>query len=436
MTNEVIKVAILGLGTVGTGVFKLLEQQKDELTWKIGSKLEIAKILVKNIEKKRYPEISNSLLTDKWDDIILDPEIKIIVEVMGGIEPAKSYISQALEAGKHVVTANKDLLAEYGKELFEKANNTTSDLAFEASVAGGIPIIRPLKQCLAGNTIEEILGIINGTTNYILTKMTYEQVSFETALQEAQKLGYAEANPEADVEGYDAARKLAILASLAFHSRVTLQDVYVEGISNLSLVDITYAKELGFVVKLLGVAKNTPEGIEARVHPMFIPNYHPLAAVNDSFNAVFVKGNAVGETMFYGRGAGEMPTASAVVGDIIDVARNIVHNCTGRIACTCFYHNPHKAIGDIKTEYYLRLQVKDRPGVLASIAGVFGNHDVSLATVIQKHRSGNMAEIVVITDYVQEKHIKDALQVIKGLSIVSEISALIRVYRNSSSQEM
>lgn len=425
---EVIKVGILGLGTVGTGVVKLLEGQKDDLIWKVGCKLEIAKILVNDINKKRNIDVNKSLLTDKWEDIITDPEIQIIIEVMGGIEPAKTYILSALEAGKHVITANKDLMAEYGKELFDTANKHNLDLAFEASVAGGIPIIRPLKQCLAGNNISEILGIINGTTNYILTKMANENVDFDTALKEAQKLGYAEADPRADIEGYDAARKLAILASIAFHSRVTLNDVYTEGISGLSIVDINYAKELGFVVKLVGVARNTPDGIDARVHPMFIPNIHPLASVSHSFNAVFVKGNAIGEAMFYGRGAGELPTASAVMGDIIDVARNIVHNCTGRIACTCYFQNAHKTIENIITKYYIRMQVSDKPGVLASIAGVFGNHDVSLATVIQKHRSENMAEIVVITDDVQEKHINDALQIIKGLSIVTEISSLFRVY--------
>ncbi|MDK2822531.1 MAG: homoserine dehydrogenase [Clostridia bacterium] len=435
MGEKKIKVAILGLGTVGTGVYKLLTQQEDDFLWKIGSQLEISKILVNDISKKRKIDIDKSLLTDDWQNIVNDDEIKIVIEVIGGIEPAKTYILEALEAGKNVVTANKDLLAEHGKELFEMANKKAKDLAFEASVAGGIPIIRPLKQCLAGNSVEEILGIINGTTNYILTKMTNEQVNFNDVLLEAQELGYAEADPTADIEGYDAARKLAILSSIAFHSRVTFKDVYAQGISNLSLVDITYAKELGYVIKLIGVARNTEEGIEARVHPMFIPNNHPLAAVNDSFNAVFVKGNAVGETMFFGRGAGEMPTASAVLGDVIDVARNIVNNCTGRIACTCFYNNPVKHINEIKTKYYLRLQAKDKPGVLASIASVFGNHDVSLATVIQKHRSGNMAEIVVITDYVQEKHINDALQIIKGLSIVSEISALIRVYSNSIDEE-
>jgi homoserine dehydrogenase len=425
---ERIKIGILGLGTVGTGVVKLLEEQKNDFFWKVGCKLEIAKILVRNVNKKRSIDIDKNLLTENWEEIINDPEIQIVVEVMGGIEPAKTYILAALKAGKHVITANKDLMAEYGKELFDTANKHNLDLAFEASVAGGIPIIRPLKQCLAGNTINEILGIINGTTNFILTKMTNENVSFDDALKEAQRLGYAEADPRADIEGFDAARKLAILASIAFYNRVTLQDVYVEGISKLSLVDIIYAKELGFIVKLIGVAKNTPDGIDARVHPMFIPSNHPLASVNDSFNAVFVKGNAIGEAMFYGRGAGELPTASAVMGDIIDVARNIVHNCTGRIACTCFFHNSHKTIEDIMTKYYIRMHVSDKPGVLASIAGVFGNHDVSLATVIQKHRNENMAEIVVITDDVQEKHINDALEIIKELPIVKEISALIRVY--------
>lgn len=425
---ERIKIGILGLGTVGTGVVKLLEEQKNDFFWKVGCKLEIAKILVRNVNKKRSIDIDKNLLTENWEEIINDPEIQIVVEVMGGIEPAKTYILAALKAGKHVITANKDLMAEYGKELFDTANKHNLDLAFEASVAGGIPIIRPLKQCLAGNTINEILGIINGTTNFILTKMTNENVSFDDALKEAQRLGYAEADPRADIEGFDAARKLAILASIAFYNRVTLQDVYVEGISKLSLVDIIYAQELGFIVKLIGVAKNTPDGIDARVHPMFIPSNHPLASVNDSFNAVFVKGNAIGEAMFYGRGAGELPTASAVMGDIIDVARNIVHNCTGRIACTCFFHNSHKTIEDIMTKYYIRMHVSDKPGVLASIAGVFGNHDVSLATVIQKHRNENMAEIVVITDDVQEKHINDALEIIKELPIVKEISALIRVY--------
>jgi len=422
-----VKIALLGLGTVGTGVYKLLSKQNGDISWKVGTQIEVSKILVRDTKKKRPLSIKENLLTDNWEEIIKDEEIEIVVELMGGLEPAKTYILEALEAGKNVVTANKDLLAEYGKELFDMANKQGKDLAFEASVAGGIPIIRPLKQCLAGNKIEEILGIINGTTNYILTQMTNNQVDFQDALKEAQALGYAEADPKADIEGLDAARKLAILASLAFHTRVTFKDVFVEGITNLSLPDIMYAQELGFTIKLIGLARNTETGIEARVHPMFIPSTHPLAAVSDSFNAVFVKGDAIDEAMFFGRGAGEMPTASAVMGDIIDVARNIKNKCTGRIACTCYHDLQIKPISEIKTKYYLRMQVQDKPGVLASIAGVFGNHDVSLASVIQKHRNGNMAEIVVITDEVIEKHIKDALQVISGLSIVKEVSAIIRV---------
>ena len=430
MEEKVIKVALLGLGNVGTGIYKVLERQKASMVSKVGARVEIKKIMVRDLNKKRLEGINESLFTDQWQEIIEDEEIEIVVEVMGGLEPAKTYILEALKSGKNVVTANKDLLAEYGRELFDKAHSKGKDLAFEASVAGGIPIIRPLKQCLAGNDIQEILGIINGTTNYILTKMTYENMDFHTALAEAQRLGYAEADPTSDIDGYDAARKIAILASLAFHSRVTFNDVYIEGIKNISSTDISYARELGYVIKLIAIARKLENNIEARVHPKFIPKSHPLASVNDSFNAVFVRGDAVGEAMFFGRGAGELPTASAVVGDIIDVARNIKTNSTGRIACTCYENFELKPVNEIKSRYYLRLQVEDKPGVLASIASVFGNHDVSLATVIQKHRTEGSAEIVVVTDLVQDNHIKDALQIIGGLSIVEEISAVIRVEDN------
>ena len=425
--NKKIKIALLGFGTVGTGVYKLINKQKESFCHKVGAEIEISKILVRNKNKERPELLHKELLTDDWQEIIQDEEIEIIVEVMGGIEPAKTYILEALKAGKNVVTANKDLLAEYGRELLDTAHLKNKDLAFEASVGGGIPIIRPLKQCLAGNDIEEVMGIINGTTNYILTKMTYENLSFGEALAQAQELGYAEADPTSDIEGLDAARKLAILASIAFHSRVTFKDVYVEGITKIALADIIYAQELGYVIKLVGLARQTVSGIEARVHPMFIRKSHPLAAVNDSFNAVFVRGDAVGEAMFFGRGAGEMPTASAVLGDIIDVTRNIVNNCTGRISCTCYYKSPVKNINEITSKYYLRLKAVDKPGVFASIAGVFGNHNVSLDSVIQKHRKENIAEIVIITDYVQEKDFRDALQIIKGLSIVAEVSSVIRV---------
>ncbi|NMA02131.1 MAG: homoserine dehydrogenase [Clostridia bacterium] len=427
MESKVIKIALLGLGNVGTGVYKVLENQKDLLVKKIGSQVEIKKILVRDKNKKRSDIVNSELITDNWQEIIQDEEIQIIVEVMGGIEPAKTYILEALEAGKNVVTANKDLLAEYGKDLLNMASLHNKDLAFEASVAGGIPIVRPLKQCLAANNIYEIMGIINGTTNYILTKMTYENLDFDKALEEAKKLGYAEADPTADIEGYDAARKIAILASLAFQSRVSFKDVYVEGITKISTADIEYARELGYVIKLVGIARNVNDNIETRVHPMFLPKDHPLASVNDSFNAVFVRGDAVGEAMFFGRGAGELPTASAVVGDIIDIGRNIIHHSTGRISCTCYNNLNIHPISEVETSYYLRMKVKDKPGVMASIASVFGNHDVSLASVIQKHRTQGKAEIVIVTDIVKEKYLQDALQIIKGLSIIEEISAVIRV---------
>lgn len=339
---ETVKIALLGLGTVGTGVYKVLKVQQEEIPHKVGAKIQLKKVLVRNTEKASRKLDDPSILTTEWKSILEDPEISIVVEVMGGIEPARRYILDALHAGKSVVTANKDLLASHGKELMDAAAETKSDLLFEASVAGGIPIIRPLKECLAGNHISEVMGIVNGTTNFILTKMAEEGMEFQEALALATELGYAEADPTADIEGLDAARKVAILASIAFHSRVTFDDVYTEGITKITATDIRYAREMGRDIKLLGVAKETPEGIEARVQPMLIPSTHPLASVRDSFNAVFVHGDAVDDTMFYGRGAGELPTASAVVGDILDAVRNMVFGCRGRIGCTCYKEIPLK----------------------------------------------------------------------------------------------
>ena len=316
--NE-IKAALLGAGTVGGGVYKLIEKRKSEMPSKIQAELTITKVLVKNLNKKREG-IPDEVLTDDWQGILDDPEISIVIELMGGIEPARTYILEALKAGKNVVTANKDLLAEHGKELMDAAEEYHKDLYFEAAVGGGIPIIRPLKECLAGNNITEVMGIVNGTTNYILTKMTQEGMDFGEALKQAQELGFAEADPTADVEGLDAGRKMAILASIAFHSRVTFDDVEIKGISGITARDIKYAGEFGYVLKLLGVARNVNDKIEVSVSPVMIPEQHPLAKVNDSFNAVFVHGDAVDDAMFQGRGAGEFPTASAVVGDVIATA--------------------------------------------------------------------------------------------------------------------
>lgn len=423
-----INVALLGLGTVGTGVYKVLGLQKEEMPRKIGAEIAVKKILVRNLEKAAKKVEDPSILTNDWKEILEDESIEIIIEVMGGLEPARTYMIEALEAGKNVVTANKDLMAVSGRELFDMAERHQRDLLFEAAVAGGIPIISPLKQSLAGNHLTEIVGIVNGTTNFILSRMSSEGMEFEEALALATELGYAEADPTADVEGLDAGRKMAIMASIAFNSRVTFPDVYTEGITKITATDIRYAKEMGCDIKLLGVARNTPEGIEVRVHPMLIPSTHPLAAVNDSFNAVFVHGDAVDDAMFYGRGAGEMPTASAVVGDIFEIARNIRFGCTGRISCTCYKELPIKKMEDIKSRYFLRMQVEDRYGVLASIASVFGNNCVSIAQIVQKEKKKDAAELVVITDKVRERHLNDSLSIFKGMSIVKEISAVIRVY--------
>lgn len=427
MNTKKIKVALLGVGTVGTGVYKLIQRRADVMVRTIGAEMEVSKILVHNLNKQREG-IDASLLTDNWQEIVNDPEIQIIVEVMGGIEPARTMILEALHAGKHVVTANKDLLAAHGKELLDAAEEKHCDLLFEAAVAGGIPIIRPLKQCLAGNEIDEVIGIVNGTTNYILTKMFEENMSFEEALAKATELGYAEADPTADVEGLDAGRKVAIMASIAFHSRVVFDDVYTEGITKITSDDIAYAKEFDSVIKLLGVAHNTEGGIEVGVYPMLLNKEHPLASVRDSFNAVFVHGDAVDDAMFYGRGAGELPTASAVMGDIIDVARNIEYGCNGRISCTCYRETPIKKFDEVENKFFLRMQVKNQPGVLASIATVFGSHGVSIARVVQKHIKGNQAELVIVTDKVREDYLKNALEQLRDIENIFEISSVIREY--------
>lgn len=425
--KEQINVALLGLGTVGTGVYKILQMQKEEMISKLGCTVAVKKVLVRNLEKAAKKVADPSILTNDWKTIVNDPDIDIVVEVMGGLQPAGAYMKEALEAGKNVVTANKDLIATEGHTLLELADGLKKDLMFEAAVAGGIPIIRPLKQCLQGNHIDTIMGIVNGTTNFILTKMTFEGMEFGEALTLAQELGYAEADPTADIEGLDAARKVAIMSSLAFHSKVTFDDVYTEGITRITARDIRYAKEMGCRIKLLGVAKETPDGIEAAVHPMLVPEQHPLASVNDSFNAVFVHGDAVDDAMFYGRGAGEMPTGSAIVGDIFDVVRNINHGCTGRIGCTCYKDLPLKDAKEVSNKYYIRLKCEDRFGVLAAVTSIFGCHKVSIEQVIQKRKTENTAELVVVTEPVKDKHMRASIDAISHLEVISEIASVIRV---------
>ena len=425
--QNVIGAALLGYGTVGSGVYLLASRLGDELIHKTGASLEIRKILVRSLGKKREGA-DPSLFTDNWKEILEDDGIQIVIELMGGIEPARTYVSEALKAGKQVVTANKDLLAEHGGELLELASSNGCDLMFEASVAGAVPIIRALKQSLAGAELTEVAGIVNGTTNYVLTKMSEVGMDYKEALELAMKKGYAEADPTADVEGYDAGRKIAIMASIAFNSRVTFSQVSTEGITGITAKDIQYARDFGYVIKLLGIAKKEEDGIEVKVHPMLVPEDHPLASVRSSFNAVFVRGDACDEAMFMGRGAGKMPTASAVMGDVIDVIRNMQYGCTGRIGCTCYRTTPVKNPGDIKNKFFIRMQVVNKPGVLAAIAGELATHKVSISKVVQKVIKSGMAELVIGTEEVKEYHMADALNDLKKLDVVHEISSVIREY--------
>ena len=424
--DKIVQIGLLGFGTVGSGVVRVLTDNSQLIAQRAGTAITIKKILVRDLNKKRALSTAAELTTDPAA-VIGDPEIDIVVELLGGEEPARTLMLEALNRGKHVVTANKDVMAKYGRELFEAAEKNNVNLLFEASVGGGIPIIRPLKRCLAANRISEVMGIVNGTTNYMLDKMTAEGMDFAAVLAEAQAKGYAEADPTADVGGLDAARKIAILASIAFGTRVRLDDVSVEGITKIEPEDIDYGRELGYAIKLLAIAQETDKGVNARVHPAFIPTTHPLAAVRDAFNAIFIHGDAVGDAMFYGRGAGSLPTASAVCADIMEAARDIVHNSSNRILCTCFEEKRISPISETESPYYIRLLAEDKPGVMAAIAGAVGAQQVSLNSVIQKRRVGSRAEIVLITYKVKDEDLQLAVQTLSGLSVVNKVSTVIRV---------
>lgn len=420
-----IQIGILGLGTVGSGVVQILHQNAEDIHTRTNCEIHIKAILDRDLDRKRDLQ-GDFILTDQPADILQDPEIDIIVEVMGGIEPARTFILEALQQGKHVVTANKDLIALHGHELLDAANLAGKDLYFEASVGGGIPIIAALKESLAANRITDVLGIINGTTNYILTAMAEQGREYSEVLAEAQQLGYAESDPSADVDGLDAARKLAILSSIAFNSRVALKDVFVEGISKITREDLAYAAELGCTIKLLAIAKHQDEGIEVRVHPAILPLTHPLASVSGVYNAIYVVGDAVGETMFYGRGAGALPTGSAIISDIMRIARNIHSNSTSSINCTCYLDLPLKAVADFYTAFYIRLLVKDEPRVLATLALLFAEANISFASIIQKPRGEHQAEIVLVTHPCREGALQEALDSVKAYSKVLNIHNVIR----------
>ncbi len=425
--NESIKIALLGAGTVGGGVVRALSMNAEQIMARAGAQIEIKTILVRDAKKYRS-ELSGITLTDNFDAIIHDKEISIVVEVMGGIHPAKDYMLRAMAAGKHVVTANKDVIAEYLTELYAAANENGVDFLYEASVGGGIPIIKPLKECLTANRITEVMGVVNGTTNYMLTKMTEKHISYDAVLRRAQEKGYAEANPSADVDGLDAARKAAILASLAFDTVVGLVDVSVEGISHITEDDIEYGVNLGYAIKLLAVGRDTADGIDIRVHPVFLPQTHPLASVKGVFNAIFVRGNIIGEAMFYGRGAGSLPTASAVTSDIIEIVRDIVAGTAGRIKYKIGQKKKLCPVEKTKSSYYLRLVVVDEPGVLGEIATTFGKVEVSLKSVIQARQTEDgYAEIVAVTHIVTHAAASRAVEALKALSVVREVRSLIRV---------
>lgn len=427
---DAVKIGLLGAGTVGGGVIKVLEKNGEDIYKKAGEKIQLTKIFGQTKDMERYKKEygTNYIYTDKIEDILDDEEIKIVVELIGREHPAKEFIEDALRHGKSVITANKDVVAKYGKELFAIAEENGCDLLFEASVAGGIPIITPLKTSLAANEIQTVMGIVNGTTNYMLTKMTREGMDYNAVLKEAQEKGYAESDPTADVGGLDAARKIVILGSIAFNTRLTLDDVVVEGIEKISVRDIEFAQELGYVIKLLAIAKRDAEhGISVAVHPTMLPKDHPLANVNDVYNAIFVVGDAVGDTMFMGMGAGRFPTASAVCSDIMEAARNMKNKDRGRISCTCFNEKKLCPKEYMFAPCYIRMQVTDEPGALSAIAAAFASQKVSLRNVVQKDLPGQSAEIVVITHRVSEMNLEMALNLLKVLPVVSEISSVIRV---------
>lgn len=430
MENKTIQVALLGMGTVGSGVYEIIENlQKGNFINKVGADVQVKRILVRSPKKYENMVAEHTILTTNWEDIVNDDDIDIVVEVMGGIDPARQYLTEALKAGKSIVSANKDLIAVHGRELEALAKENKKDFRYEASALGAIPIVQPLKENLAANHFSEIVGIMNGTTNYILTNMAEKGLSFEDALAEATELGYAEADPTADIEGLDAGRKVAILANIAFHTPVVFDDVHVEGITKISKLDMAFADSIGCAIKLLGIVTKLEDGLVLSVHPAIISKNHPLASVGGSFNAIFVTGDAVDEAMFYGRGAGKLPTASAVVGDVIDVCRDIVYGCEGRIGDYTYENIPIKPMGDTKSRFYVRLMIEDKPGVLAEIGACFGNHDVSIAQVQQKDSTGaDEAEFIVITHEVLEEKFQCAIEEAKKAACVRQVENVIRIY--------
>ena len=425
---KTVKIALLGFGTVSQGTFNLLQDNVDLITNRSGVTIEISKIFVRNPDK--YTNItlpSTAQYVTNIDDVLNDESIAIVVELMGGTTFAKDCVEAALKHGKSVVTANKDLLAEAGPYLFDLAYKNHVDLRFEASVLGGIPIIRTLYDSLGGNHITELVGIMNGTTNFILSKMTDEGLSYGDVLKEAQDLGYAEADPTADVEGLDAARKLAILASISFNRRIFFEDVTVEGITKIDTEDISFGKEFGYNIKLIGIAKESSKGLSLNVYPAFVPLTHPLASVRGSYNAIYIKGNGIDDAMFYGRGAGSLPTGSSVVSDIMEVAKNVAFESTGRFKPFYFDQKNIYSPGKIQSSYYMRLAVDNKTGVLAKIATKLAEQKISVLSIVQRNKDPETAVLAIVTSKCPHSYILNLIDSFNSLRSVKEVSSVIRI---------
>jgi homoserine dehydrogenase len=425
VSERIVRVGFLGCGTVGAAAIRLLVEHGDDIALRTGCRVEVARVGVRDLDADRDVPLDGSRFTTDLASIVDDPRVEVVCELLGGIEPARSLLLRAFVNGKAVVSGNKELLANHGQELFDASDVAGTDLFFEAAVGGGIPLIRPLKESLVGERVTRLIGIVNGTTNLILTQMSDHGRSFDEALAEAQRLGYAEADPTADVEGLDAAAKCAILASIAFNTRVVADDVYREGIASVQAQDIVDARRLGYVVKLLAIAELDEGEVSARVHPAMIPASHPLASVRDAYNAVFVEGAKIGQLMFYGRGAGGDPTATAVVGDVTAAARNRLAGTRG-IGCTCVLERRIRPMDDTHGQYYLNLHVEDAPGVLAEIADHFGRNGVSIERVWQEG-SGDEATLVFITHRAQEGAFQKTVQELQELRVVRRVESLLRV---------
>jgi homoserine dehydrogenase len=430
--ERTVTIGVLGCGNVGAALVELIGTQEDSIARRTGVRLRVGAVAVRSLSKERGVALDPSLLTTDAHEVVTDPDIDLVVEVIGGIEPARELISTALKGGKPVVTANKELLANVGVELFGDADAAGVDLLFEAAVAGGIPIVRPLRESLVGEPVNRVMGIVNGTTNYILTKMAEEGWTYAAALAEAQSLGYAERDPTADVEGFDAGAKAAIIATIAFGAKVVAGDVYHEGISGLTQTDIDFASRLGYVIKLLAIAERFDDGsVAVRVHPAMVPVAHPLASVRDSFNAVFVEGDAVGDLMFYGRGAGGFPTASAVLGDVIDAAANLAKGAHASIGS--FGRAEMRPVDELRSPYYVNLEVRDQHGVLAAVAGVFGAHEVSIRSMEQELLADGegtpdgAARLIFITHAAREADVRATLHELRGLDTVRSVGSVLRV---------